>query len=127
RYDAVNLSLQPPAEPDPRPAILARYAGILADADRRAEELFDLRPRAPCVLRREPAFSEANAAAHYSLPAPDGSRPGIFWVPLPGPVFDLLDLRSLTYHEAIPGHHFQLALQQELEELPRFQRHNIFG
>ena len=127
RYAAANLSIQPPLEPDPRPGILARYAEILAEAELRSQALFDLRPKAPCVLRREPPFSEANAAAHYTLPAPDGSRPGIFWAPLPGPVFDLLDMRSLTYHEAIPGHHFQLALQQELEELPRFQRHNIFG
>ncbi|HEX2101649.1 MAG TPA: DUF885 domain-containing protein, partial [Candidatus Synoicihabitans sp.] len=127
RYAALNRSIQPPAEPDPRPAILARYGEILADAEQRSAALFSLRPKAPCVLRREPPFSEANSAAHYTTPAPDGSRPGIFWAPLPGPIFDLLDMRSLTYHEAIPGHHFQLALQQELEDLPRFQRHNIFG
>ena len=131
RYDKLNDSVIPPAEPDPRPALLAEYTGILRDAERRAETLFDLRPKAPVEVRREPPFTERNAAAHYTRPAPDGTRPGIFWAPLPEArtknISTGLARRSVTYHEAVPGHHFQIALQQELTEIPRFRRLGVFG
>lgn len=126
RYAKLEADLQP-KEADPRPALLARYTELVRDAEKRAEPLFDLRPKAPCEVRREPPFTEKNAAAHYSQPARDGSRPGIFWVPLPGAPFRIVSMRSLTYHEAVPGHHFQVALQAELEELPRFRRDRVFG
>ncbi|HEY8995296.1 MAG TPA: DUF885 domain-containing protein [Lacunisphaera sp.] len=127
RCTQLNRDSQPPAEPDPRPGLLARHEEILADAVRRAQLLFDLQPKAPCVVKREPPFTEKTAAAHYSIPARDGSRPGVFWAPLPGPVFRMLNMRTLTYHEAIPGHHFQLALMQEMSGLPRFRQDRIFG
>ena len=127
RCAQLNRDSQPPAEPDPRPGLLARHEEILADAVRRSQALFDLQPQAPCIVKREPPFTEKTAAAHYSTPARDGSRPGIFWAPLPGPVFRMLNQRTLTYHEAIPGHHFQLALMQEMPGLPRFRQDRIFG
>ena len=127
RCRKLNLDLQPPAEPDPRPGLIARYEEILADSVRRAQDLFDLQPQAPCVVKREPPFTEKTAAAHYSVPARDGSRPGIFWAPLPGPVYRMLNMRTLTYHEAIPGHHYQLAVMQEMKDLPRFRQDRIFG
>lgn len=127
RYDALDTSLQPPAEPDPRPALLARYQAILDDSVRRAQPLFDLQPQAPCDVRRVPPFTEKTAAAHYTAPARDGTRPGTFWAPLPGPRFKMLNMRTLTYHEAIPGHHFQIALIQEMPGLPRFRQDRIFG
>jgi len=117
----------PPAEPDPRPALLARYESILRDAERRAALIFDLRPAAPVIVKREPPFTEKSAAAHYTLPARDGSRPGVFWVPLPGPDFEPTRMRTLVYHEAVPGHHFQIALQLELAGLPRFRSDRVFG
>ncbi|MFZ5496210.1 MAG: DUF885 domain-containing protein [Verrucomicrobiota bacterium] len=127
RFEQLDASLQPPAEPDPRPALIARYQEILDDSVRRSEALFDLRPKAPCVVKREPPFTEKTAAAHYTTPARDGSRPGTFWAPLPGPRFKMLNMRTLTHHEAIPGHHFQLALIQEMTDLPRFRQDRIFG
>lgn len=127
RFDRLDTSLQPPAEPDPRPGLIARYQEILDDSVRRSEALFDLRPAAPCDVRRVPPFTEKTAAAHYTTPARDGTRPGTFWAPLPGPRFKMLNMRTLTYHEAIPGHHFQLALIQELTDLPRFRQDRIFG
>jgi uncharacterized protein (DUF885 family) len=127
RCAQLNQDSQPPAEPDPRPGLIARHEEILADAVRRAQTLFDLQPKAPCVVKREPPFTEKTAAAHYSIPARDGSRPGVFWAPLPGPVFRILNLRTLTYHEGIPGHHYQLALMQEMTDLPRFRQDRIFG
>jgi uncharacterized protein (DUF885 family) len=127
RFSELNARLQPPAEPDPRPALLAEYSRLMRDAERRAESLFDLRPRAPVTVVREPPFTERTAAARYSQPAPDGSRPGIFWVPLPGPTYNMLLMRTLSYHEAVPGHHFQIALQQELPDIPRFRQLRVFS
>ncbi|MEO7599285.1 MAG: DUF885 domain-containing protein [Opitutus sp.] len=127
RTEKLEADLQPVSQPDPRPALLARYESIMRDAEKRAELLFDLRPKAPVEVRREPMFTEKSAAAHYTAPARDGSRPGIFWAPLPGPTFEISRMRTLVYHEAVPGHHFQVALQKELPDLPRFRGDRIFG
>lgn len=78
-------------------------------------------------MQRIPAFQEANAAANYSAPPRDGSRPGIFRVPLRGPNFSRPGMRTLAAHEAIPGHHFQIASQVEMTSLPGFRRLNPFG
>jgi uncharacterized protein (DUF885 family) len=127
RMQSMSRAKQLPAEPDPRPALLARYTEIVRDAEQRSEALFNLKPRARVEVRRVPPLTEATASASYSSPAPDGTRPGIFWVPLRGPVFSTLSMRSLAYHEAVPGHHFQLAIQQEQAGLPKFRSKRIFG
>jgi uncharacterized protein (DUF885 family) len=127
RMQSMRQAKQLAAEPDPRPALLARYTEIVRDAEQRSEALFNLKPRARVEVRRVPPLTEATASASYSSPAPDGTRPGIFWVPLRGPVFSTLSMRSLAYHEAVPGHHFQLAIQQELTGLPKFRSKLIFG
>ena len=127
RMRALDKTFQLPADPDPRPEIIKRYNAMVRDAEKRSASLFNLMPKAPVDVRREPPLTEASAAAHYSLPAPDGTLPGIFWVPLRGPVFDMVRMRSLAYHEAVPGHHFQLAIQQELTGLPKFRTSRIFG
>jgi uncharacterized protein (DUF885 family) len=106
---------------------LAGYEKIIRDANERSAEAFDRRPKSPCIVQRIPEFQEANAAANYQAPPRDGSRPGIFRVPLRGPNFPKTGMRTLAYHEAIPGHHFQLALQVEMESLPAFRRANPFG
>lgn len=116
-----------PKEADPRPMMLAKFESILRDAEQRAKLVFDITPKAPVVVKREPPFTEKTAAAHYTGPAKDGSRPGIFWAPLPGPTFEIATMRTLVYHEGVPGHHFQIALQRETESLPRYRRDGIFG
>ena len=117
-----------PPEPDPRAVLLAKYNEYVRDAEKRCEGLFNLRPLAPLEVRRVPALTERTASAHYTVPPPDRSRGGVFWVPLPGPAFSLeLRMRSLAYHEGVPGHHFQLAIQQENKELPRFRARRSFG
>lgn len=118
---------QQPKEVDPRPQLLARYDAILRDAEARARDLFDITPKAPVVVKREPPFTEKTAAAHYTGPARDGTRPGIFWAPMPGPQFRIVGMRTLVYHEGVPGHHFQVALQQENTGLPRYRRDRVFG
>jgi len=118
---------QQPKEPDPREALLARFESILRDAEQRSKLVFDLTPKAPVIVKREPPFTEKTAAARYTGPAKDGSRPGIFWAPLPGPTFEIATMRTLVYHEGVPGHHFQIALQRETDSLPRFRRDGVFG
>ncbi|MBC7453890.1 MAG: DUF885 domain-containing protein, partial [Massilia sp.] len=127
RMRALDKTFQPAAGADPRPAILQSYTAMVRDAEQRSTALFNLKPRAPVEVRREPPLTEASAAAHYSLPAPDGSLPGVFWVPMRGPMFDMIRMRSLAYHEAVPGHHFQLAIQQELPALPKYRTSRIFS
>ncbi|MFC5511877.1 DUF885 domain-containing protein [Massilia jejuensis] len=127
RMKALDATFQPKGEGDPRPMILAKYKEMVKDAQARSAPLFNLKPRAPVDVLREPPLTEASAAAHYSLPAPDGSRPGVFWVPLRGPTFDMIRMRSLSYHEAVPGHHFQLAIQQELAGIPKYRSQRIFS
>jgi uncharacterized protein (DUF885 family) len=127
RMDSLRLELQPPAGTDPVPLLLKRYADYVQDSQRRSQALFNLQPKAPVEVRRVPELTERTASAYYTPPAADGSRPGAFWVPLPGPVFDLLKMRSLAVHEAVPGHHFQLALQLEQISLPRWRQRRIFG
>ena len=127
RYKTLEANVQPPADPDPRPALLIEHEQILRDAEQRAQTLFDLQPKAPVRVLREPPFTEKSAAAHYTAPASDGSRPGTVWIPLPGPTFNILEMRTLTYHEGVPGHHFQVALQQELSQIPRFRQKRVFG
>ncbi|CAN5679079.1 hypothetical protein BH11VER1_BH11VER1_16350 [soil metagenome] len=100
---------------------------MVRDTEKRAALFFDLRPKAPIEVRREPLFTEKTAAAHYSRPAKDGSQPGIFWAPLPGPGFSILGMRTLVYHQSVPGHHFQIAMQQETENLPSYRRDGIYS
>ncbi len=127
RMAALRTELQPPPSPDPRAMLLARYGDYVREAQRRAAPLFNITPRAPVEVQRVPALTERTASAYYTTPTLDGTRPGIFWAPLPGPTFNIMGMKSLAVHEAVPGHHFQLALQQEEAGLPRWRQQRIFG
>lgn len=104
--------------------LLVAYRALEAKINARVGELFSLTPKAPFEIRAvEPFRAQSAAGGSYMRPSEDGSRPGIFYVN----TFDLptrkrWDSESLFLHEAIPGHHFQLALQQELTGLPKFRR-----
>ena len=107
-----------------REQLLAGYQAIIDDASARLPALFGRLPRARVVVERVPAFKEDGAArAYYDMPPFDGSKPGIFYANLrhtaEHPKFGM---RTLAYHEAIPGHHLQVALAQELEGVPFFRR-----
>ena len=128
RYAKLEVDSQPKLDPDAaRTQLLDRHAAVLRDAQERSKLLFDITPKAPVEVRREPLLTEKTAAAHYTSPAKDGSLPGIFWAPMPGPLLRITSMRSLTYHEGVPGHHFQIALQQETESLPRYRRDGVFA
>jgi uncharacterized protein (DUF885 family) len=110
-----------------RDLIMMDVREILKDAQRRSALLFDKTPKSPVVAQPFPRFREANAAANYNSPAPDGSRPGTFQIPLRPERMTKFGLRSLVYHETVPGHHFQIALQVENKDLPRFRQIGAFG
>lgn len=105
-------------------ALLAHYRGLEAKIEANVGKLFSLTPKAGFEIRPVEAFRAKSAAGgSYMTPSEDGSRPGIFYVN----TFDLptrktWDAEDLFLHEAIPGHHFQLALQQELQGVPAFRR-----
>jgi uncharacterized protein (DUF885 family) len=84
--------------------------------------LFTLRPKTPLDLRLEPELSRATASDHYTPPAVDGSRPGVFWSVVNDPAqYGNTGMVTLYLHEGAPGHHFHIALVQELG-LPNFRR-----
>ncbi len=84
--------------------------------------LFTLRPKAPLDLRLEPELSRATASDHYTPPAADGSRPGVFWSVVNDPKkYGSTGMVTLFLHEGHPGHHFHIALLQELK-LPNFRK-----
>ena len=127
RIKAIEKSQSYPLTEDGRTMIMADVEQILRDAEKRAALQFDVRPKAPVVAQPYPRFREANAAASYSTPAPDGSRPGTFQIPLRPERMTKFTLRTLVYHETVPGHHFQIALEMENQSLPRFRRVRAFG
>ena len=87
------------------------------------EKLFDLKPKTAFEVRRTEAFREASASAEYNPGALDGSRPGIFYTPIPDVTkYNVFSDEALFLHEAIPGHHFQISLQQENKDLPSFRK-----
>ncbi len=107
-----------------REQILAEYQRIIDEISVGLGDWFDRMPAAKVEVRRVPEFSEKTApGAYYQPPSLDGKRPGTFFANLRNvgeiPRFGM---RTLAYHEAIPGHHFQLALAQELKGLPIFRR-----
>jgi uncharacterized protein (DUF885 family) len=85
---------------------------------------FGILPEAPCVLKPVPDYLAADSpSAYYSPPAPDGSRPGEYFVNLHEPTKrGRAETASIAYHEAIPGHHLQLAIASERTDLPAFRR-----
>jgi len=106
------------------PALLAYYRALEARINKRIPEQFSLTPKAPFEIRPVEEFRAKSAAGgEYQSPSEDGSRPGIFYVNTYDlPTRKTWDAEDLYLHEAIPGHHFQLALQQELSGVPAFRR-----
>lgn len=91
-------------------------------------QVFDLKPKADFVVRRTEAFREASASAEYVPGTKDASRPGIFYVPIPDvKKYNKYSDEALFLHEAIPGHHYQLSLQQENQDLPEFLHPESLG
>ena len=129
RIEKLKLDLQypNPTSDESRAQIMQDLDAIIRDAEARAALLFDLRPKSPVVVKPFPQFREANTLRTYTEPSPDGSRPGIFQFPRRVEMMTKFGLRSVVYHETVPGHHFQLALEVENKDLPRFRQIRAFG
>jgi uncharacterized protein (DUF885 family) len=110
----------------------ARYlteATAMIDAMRgRLDELFITKPKADIVVKRVEPFREKSAGkAFYQRPAPDGSRPGVYYANLyEMAAMPTYQMEALAYHEGIPGHHMQIAIAQELQNVPSFRRFGGF-
>ena len=112
-----------------RAQILADYTALVREIEAGVAGMFNRTPKAPVEVVRVPVFIEQGApGGYYEQPAFDGSRPGRFYANL----YDIkgtpkFGMRALTYHEAVPGHHYQIALQLEQEGLPLFRKFSGYG
>jgi len=111
-------------KPESKEALVQRAADDIERAIATAPGYFGTLPKAPCEVRPVEEFKEKDSPfAYYYPPSPDGSRPGIYYAngyDLPSRTYT--SLATTTYHEAVPGHHFQICLEMENPHLNRFRR-----
>ena len=115
-----NKKLMPFTEPQ---QVIDHFYAIQEKMKPQLEQLFDVEPKAKFEVRRTEAFRENSSSAEYLNGSIDGTRPGIFYVPVPdAKTYNTLCDEALFLHEAIPGHHYQCSLQQENQDLPDFRK-----
>lgn len=120
-----NPKLKPFTKPE---EVIANFERIHKIIEPNVNKFFSLQPKTPFQIKRTEAFREKSASAEYVQGSADGSRPGTFYVPIPDiAAYNMYGDEDLFLHEAIPGHHFQISLQQENEQLPDFRKFNWFG
>jgi uncharacterized protein (DUF885 family) len=127
RTQQLHADLAYPDTDAGRAKIMADIDSMMRDAEKRADALFDIRPRTPVIAQPYPEYRWASAAASYTAPPLDGSRPGVYQMPLRKDRLTHFGLRTLVYHETVPGHHFQVALAVENQKLPKFRQTRAFG
>ena len=109
-------------------AVIANFEKIYKTIKPNVDKLFALQPKSTFEIKRTEAFREKTASAEYNPGSADGKRPGVFYVPIPDvKTYNCYGDEDLFLHEAIPGHHFQISLQQENQQLPDFRKFNWFG
>ena len=115
-----NKDLMPFTKPE---EVIANFNAIHERMKPQIEKLFDVKPKTAFEVRRTEAFRENSASAEYNPGSLDGTRPGIFYTPIPSAAwYNTYSDESLFLHEAIPGHHYQISLTQESNELPKFRK-----
>ena len=115
-----NKELMPFTKPE---QVLDNFIVIQNRMKPQLELLFDKEPKTAFEIRQTEAFREESASAEYNQGSVDGTRPGIFYVPIPDATkYNICSDESLFLHEAIPGHHYQISLTQENEDLPKFRK-----
>jgi len=115
-----NKDLMPYTEPQ---QIIDNFNAIHTKMKPQIDKLFGKKPKTPFEVRRTEAFREASASAEYNQGSLDGTRPGIFYTPIPdASKYNVYADEALFLHEAIPGHHYQISLTQENQDLPEFRK-----
>jgi uncharacterized protein (DUF885 family) len=109
------------SEPE-RAIVLEETVAIVEEASRVLSDLFSVKPEAALDVVRPRPGREGGSGAYYRSPPLDQSRSGVYYLSLGGSEFDVITMDTTTYHEAIPGHHFQLSVQRSLDGLPLHQR-----
>ena len=110
--------------PDRKEIVIRDYNQMVKEAEQDVRPYFEEFPKSPVEVRAVPEYSEKTAAGgYYQSPSLDGSRPGVFYANL----YDIkqtpkFGMRTLTFHEAVPGHHFQIALNLENEDLTLYRK-----
>jgi uncharacterized protein (DUF885 family) len=108
--------------------VIDNFNSIKERINKTLDQVFELKPKADFVVRRTEAFREASASAEYVPGTKDASRSGIFYVPITDVrTYNTYSDEALFLHEAVPGHHYQLSLQQENTELPEFLHPESMG
>lgn len=108
--------------------VIDSFWAIKKHEDPQLKKLFNNVPKTQFTIRQTEAFRAASASAEYNQGSEDGTRPGIFYVPIVDPrKFNCVGMSTLFLHEAIPGHHYQISLQQENKNLPSFRRFLWYG
>ena len=119
-FDFIRNSPEQMPFKDPQ-QVINNFNSIKERIYKNLNKVFDLKPKADFVVRRTEAFREASASAEYVPGTKDASRAGTFYVPIPDvEKYNKFSAEALFLHEAIPGHHYQLSLQQENIALPEF-------
>ena len=122
RNSPEQMSFKKPEE------VIDNFNSIKEKINGKLNEVFELSPKANFIVRRTEAFREAAASAEYVPGTKDAKRPGIFYIPIPEiSKYNKFSDEALFLHEAIPGHHYQLSLQQENKELPAFLHPESMG
>lgn len=115
-----NEKLMPYTTPE---EIIANFNAMHETIKPQVDKLFSVQPKTAFEVRQTEAFREKSASAEYNPGSLDGTRPGIFYTPIPdAATYNVYSDESLFLHEAIPGHHFQISLTQESETLPQFRK-----
>ena len=113
-----------PNTQDGKDAYIKESVKLIDDMKKKLDELFITKPKADMIVKAVESFREKSAGkAFYQRPAPDGSRPGIYYAnTYDMKMMPIYQMEALAYHEGIPGHHMQLAISQELKGIPKFRK-----
>ncbi|MFZ1788798.1 MAG: DUF885 domain-containing protein [Saprospiraceae bacterium] len=125
KHVRTNKDLMPYTDPQ---QVLSNFDNIQTRMAPQLAKMFDKKPRTPFVVKRTEAFREKSASAQYNPGNPDGSRPGVFYVPIPdASSYNVFSDEALFLHEAIPGHHYQIMLTTENDNIPAFRKFTYSG
>ena len=119
-----SLKTNPKLHPASREALLAAYRGYLTPMQGKLPQLFDRLPKAPFEVATVPGYAEKTSApAYYEAGTPDGSRPGRLFIDTWNATDrNLYAVEAIAYHEGLPGHHLQISIAQELDDVPTFRK-----